>query len=162
MIDRWITRDPELLSDPVNSDRSRDIRGSLDTGLEPHLPSADKSAEKAVDAPALANLPVLTAEVDRFGHLLSEVGGAKGIDAVDEAPLGDADELSKRVLGMLEPQLGELIASAVSRSLHEQLQGLHARIRKQVEADVNRQVRELLSTSADIQMTGMEFGEGSS
>lgn len=47
-------------------------------------------------------------------------------------PADRAGETAARVLAMLQPELDRQIAEAVSRALHEQMQGLHARVQQTV------------------------------
>lgn len=92
----------------------------------------------------------------QFVPTLTEVAGPEepSVDllAIAEVapapPVADADpDLAGQVLAMLQPDLERRIAEAISHALHEQMQGLHARVQQAVTSEVRRAVTQALHPS---------------
>lgn len=104
------------------------------------------------DSPPFATriVPTLTEVVPIRGVATGLAPGAAATPVSVSAPkpADRAGEAAARVLAMLQPELDRQIAEAVSRALHEQMQGLHARVQQTV-ADVVRDAVDRALREAD-------------
>lgn len=88
----------------------------------------------------------------RYVPTLTEVVSEAGLPAAGDAPAGapgagaaQAGVTAEQVLALLGPELDRRISEAIALALHEQMLGLHARVRRAVAEVVQDAVEGVLS-----------------